>query len=224
MTDKVVLREENPWDSEAGPDIIFDATHVREITATTLVDEHQSKGSIMRELAKGAEDLGDGFMIQDEPVLIQRGPDGGIVRITPLSEIVGVHFEGTVLKKDPDLKTSREIEADARVAEEREELVVIPRAQREKLRHILTTRLWNHYMTEASLRNRAKWNPFRDGLPEAPDGAPEFLQPSAEMPLIPATPHQVYEYLLKHVAQRAKVIDTKRFGGGTLQDLALRID
>lgn len=211
----------NPYLEEA-PDIYFDASKVREIEATNLVDEHQSERSIKEDLAKGAEDLGEGFLLHDEPVLIQRGVDGGIVRITPLSELPGVHLDGNVLT--PDEKSPKQLETDIMVAEEKETLVPLNSASRDKLRHILTTRLFNHYATEASLRNRAKWNPFRDGLPELPSGADSFLTPSKELPLVPATKGQVYDYLLKHVAQRAKVVDTKRFGGGTLQDLALRID
>lgn len=210
--------------TEDAPDIVFDASKVRDITATNLVDEHGTKTSIKKDLQEGATDLGEGFLVHDEPILIQRGPDGGIVKITPLSELPGVHLEGTVLKQDPDLLTSKQVEDDAIIADAKPELVPLSTSEREKLRHILATRLWNHYATEASLRNRAKYNPFRDGIPDLPAGAPNFLQPTPEMPLIPATEAQVYQWLLKHVAQRAKVVDTKRFGGGTLQDLSLRID
>jgi hypothetical protein len=222
VSEKETVNAPNPWASEDGPDVLLDLTHVREITETTLVDEHQSQRAIMEDLSKGAEYLGDGFLLHDTPVLIQRGPDGGIVRITPLNEVPGVHFEGTVLKKD--IQTKKEIEAEAALADARPTPVPLNRDQRNKLRHILTTRLYNHYLTEASLRNRAKWNPFRDGLPELPEGADNFMSPTAANPLVPATQQQVYDYLLKHVAQRAKIMDSKRFGGGTLQDITLRID
>lgn len=201
------------------PTVVFDPRNVREITATNLVDEHQSERKIRADLAEGAEDLGEGFLLHDEPVLIQRDRSGGIVRITPLSEIPGVHFDGSVLSQDPDRLTSQEQEP--MVAETKEVPVPLNRSQREKLRHVITKRLFDHYANEASLRNRAKWNPFRDGLPEVPTGAPEFMQPSKDLPLVPATPGQVYDYLLKHVAQRMKVVDRK--GQGMLQDMAIRI-
>lgn len=219
---KKTVNAENPWASEDGPDVVFDISHVREIKETTFVDEHQSQRAIMEDLSKGAEYLGDGFLLHDAPVLIQRGPDGGIVRITPLSELPGVHFEGTVLKKD--IQTAKEIEAEAALADARPSPVPLNRKQRDQLKHILTKRLFEHYKTEASLRNRSKWNPFRDGLPELPEGSPSFMAPTAEHPLVPGTPQQIYDYLLKHVAKRATLMDTKRYGGGTLQDLAVRID
>jgi hypothetical protein len=84
--------------------------------------------------------------------------------------------------------------------------------------------LFRHYASEPSLRNRERFNPIRDGIPEVPAGSPEHLAPKPGTPLYPATTGQVYDYLLRFVAQRAKVIDTKRFGGGTLADMALRIE
>lgn len=220
MSDKEQKSTSNPW-ADGDVEVLFDATHVREIKDTNFVETHQSERGIRHDLSEKGEDLGEGFLIHDEPVLIQRGADGGIVKITPLSELPGVHFEGTVLTLDE--KPQKLVEAEAMVAEAKESPVPLSASDRDKLRHILATRLYKHYESEASLRNRAKWNPFRDGLPELPEGAPEFLKPSAMMPLVPATPGQVYEYLLKHVAQRAKIIDKKR-GYGGIADIALRIE
>lgn len=210
----------NPWE-DGEIDVLFDPTHVREIKDTNFVETHQSERAIRHDLSEKGEDLGEGFLIHDEPVLIQRDVDGGIVRITPLSELPGVHFEGTVLTMDE--KPNKIIEHEAMVAETKEKPVGLTTDQRDKLKHILTTRLFNHYQSEASLRNRAKWNPFRDGLPELPEGAPEFMQPTPQIPLVPATPGQVYEYLLKHVAKRTTVVDRKQ-GYGGIADMAVRIE
>lgn len=218
----VALTEEEHGGAEDTADVLFDASQVREITATNLIDEDSSAWGRRQELQKGATDLGEGFLMQEEPVLIQRDADGAITKLTPLSEIPGVHFDGQVLTQDPDRLTSQQKEAQAMVAEAKETPVPLSTSDREKLRHILATRLFKHYATEASLRNRARWNPFRDGIPELPAGAPKFLSPSKEMPLVPATEGQVYQYLLKHVAKRAEIVDTKR-GLGGIQDLALRI-
>jgi hypothetical protein len=212
------------FEEAAEAPILFDTTKVREITDTNLVDEHQSEKKIRADLAKGAQDLGDGFLLHDEPVLIQRAADGGIAKITPLSELAGVHFRGTVMEMDPDRLTFQQSDQKVEIAETKETLVPLSTSSRDKLRDIIATRLWKHYATEASLRNRNKYNPLRDGIPDLPPGAPEFLAPSKEMPLIPATEGQVYEWLKIHIAQRFKVIDTKKYGGGTLQDIALRIE
>lgn len=213
---------EEKW--EDAPDIVFDASKIREISATNLVDEHQSEKKIRKDLAEGAQDLGEGFLLHDEPVLIQRAADGAIARITPISELAGVHLRGTVLEQDPDLLLPEQTEQKAMVAESKETLVTLGKKSRDQLRDILATRLWNHYATEASLRNRNKYNPLRDGIPDLPPGSPAFLSPSEEMPLFPATEAEVYEWLRTHIAQRAKVVDTNRFGGGTLEDMAVRIE
>jgi hypothetical protein len=105
----------------------------------------------------------------------------------------------------------------------RPEPVPLGTKDREKLRAILAHRLFNYYNDPAMLQNRGKYNPIRDGLPDLPAGSPQHLMPMPGTPLYPATGAQVYQWLLKFVAQRAQVIDTKKYGGGTLADLALQI-
>jgi hypothetical protein len=207
-------------DEESGggysPTVVFEPS-IREITHTTLADSHADRISFNQQLTKDATYLGDGFHIHEEPVLVRRGPDGGIVELTPLAQIPGVHYE-----------RGRIVEEDAPPVEgkTRETPVLLSRSDRDKLRHILATRLFKNYATEASLRDRTRYNPIRDGLPkeELADDDPRKLAPGPQLPLYRATEGEVYDYLLRFVASRAKVIDTKRFGGGTLADMAVRIE
>ena len=200
---------------EESPDIVFDPQVVRNIEHTTLVDTHAPEREMRKELEVGATDLGDGFLLHDEPVLVQRGVDGGIERLTPLAELPGVHFErgGLVADDAPPVE-----------GRPRPTPVPLPREQRRKLVDILATRLYKNYATEASLRNLARYNPIRDGLPDLPAGSPEHLAPKPGTPLFYASEGQVYQWLKEFVGERAQVIDTKKFGGGHLEDLALHIE
>jgi len=190
-------------------------SHVTEITDTTLADSHAPSSEFRDQLAEGATDLGDGFLLHEEPVLVQRGVDGEIVRLTPLSELPGVHYErGSIVADDAPPVEGRS----------RPTPVPLPTAQREKLRDVLAARLFKNYATEASLRNLAVYNPLRDGLHEPPAGSPAHLQPKPGTPFYYASEGQVYQWLRKFVAERAQVVDTKRFGGGTLADMALHIE
>ena len=200
---------------EESPTIVFDPHVLRNIEHTTLVDTHAPEREIRKELESGAQDLGDGFLLHDEPVLVQRGADGGIEKLTPLAELPGVHFERG--KFVPD---------DAPPVEGRPRPAPVPlgREERRKLIDILTTRLYKNYATEASLRNRARYNPIRDGLPDLPAGSPEHLAPKPGTKLFYASEGQVYQWLKEFVGQRAQVIDTKKYGGGHLEDLALHIE
>lgn len=215
------LGQAETW--EDAPDIIWDTSKIRTITATNYIDDHAPRSEQKKQLEEGTTDLGDGFLVHDEPVHIQRDASGGIVKLTPLSEIPGVHFQGTQMVKDPDLKTAKQFDDEAMIAEAKPKLVPLSKSSRDKLRHILATRLWNHYATEASLRNRNLYNPIRDGIPDVPAGSNKFLAPKGEE-LFRATEAQVYDWLVKNIAQRAKIVDTKRFGGGTLADMALHIE
>jgi hypothetical protein len=213
MDDVLILPGEDEEPEEKSSALLFKPS-LSEINHTTLADAHAPSRELRNQLAEGAQDLGDGFMLREEPVLVQRGPDGSIVRLTPLSEIPGVHFERGGLVSD----NAPPVEGRARP-----EPVPLGTKDREKLRAILAHRLFNYYNDPAMLQNRAKYNPIRDGLPDLPAGSPQHLMPMPGTPLYPATGSQVYQWLLKFVAQRAQVIDTKKYGGGTLADLALQI-
>ena len=210
MDDQLILDETG---EDTSP-VVF-KPNVTEITHTTLADAHAPRQEFQRQLAEGATDLGEGFLIHEEPVLVQRGADGNIARVTPLSELPGVHFERGGLVAD----NAPPVEGKLRPTP-----VPLSTSQREKLRAILTTRLYKNYATEASLRDISKYNPIRDGIPDVPAGSPETLAPRAGTKLYRASEGQVYDWLLKFVAQRAKVVDTKRYGGGSLADLTLQVE
>lgn len=66
------------------PRVVIDTSHIRTITERSDFDPHE------RVRAKDlGEDWGDGFFVQEEPVLVQRNKDGSIARTTPLSEVPG---------------------------------------------------------------------------------------------------------------------------------------
>jgi len=211
MADEQLILDETGEDSSP---VVFKPS-LTEISHTTLADAHAPSSEFRKQLAEGATDLGDGFLIHEEPVLVQRGRDGNIARVTPLSELPGVHFDRGQMVKD----NAPPVEGRTRPTP-----VPLSTAQREKLRAILATRLFNNYATEASLRDRSRYNPIRDGLPDVPVGSPETVAPKPGSPLYYASEGQVYDWLLKFVAQRAKIVDTKRYGGGSIADLALRVE
>jgi hypothetical protein len=207
-----------PGDGERGsassdPTVVVQEV-IRDIQDTTLADGHLPRTQLRAKVAEGKEDWGDGFHVDPVPVLVQRGRDGSIIRTTPLNEIPGVHLSGGKLV--PDEPTAPK-EVDAKPTP-----VPLSTADREKLVGILATRLWRYYKDRGP--NDPRYNPFRDGIPELPAGSPEHLQPLPGTPLYPATDGQIRDYLRRFVAQRATVINTNRFGGNTIQDLALRIE
>jgi len=183
---------------------------IRDITATTLAEEHQGLKQVHRELQENpeSEDWGDGFTAFPEPAHILRGPDGGITSVIPLSELPGVKL------------TSKEEEAAAIIVDAKPTPVPLGRKQRHQLISILTGRFFNYYRQLP--RDFPGFNPFRDGIPEMPEGSPKNLMPD-KRDLYPATDQQIYDWLYKFVGARASIINKRRFGGG-IQDLALRIE
>jgi len=207
-----------PGDGEKGaeesdPTIVLQEG-TREITATTLGDRDAPKASIIRKIAEHADDWGDGFFVDRERVLVQRGPDGSIVRTIPFSQIPGVHVSGSGFVQDDP---GEPLEVDPVPTP-----VPLDRRSREKLVDILAHRLWNYWKDRGP--GDPRYNPFRDGIPDLPAGSPEHLQPLPGTELYPATDAQIYQWARAFVADRAKLINTKRFGGNTLQDIALRIE
>lgn len=213
MSEQIILPGDGQKATDSSDPTVILQESIREITDTTLADPHAPKRQLEQEIAEGQEDWGDGFYVSPEPVLIQRAPDGSIVRTTPLSEIPGVSFQGGKLVED-----------DAPPVEGRERPTPVPlgTADREKLVGILARRLWRYYKDRGPQDPR--FNPFRDGIPELPAGSPHHLQPLPGTPLYPATDGQIFDYLKRFIADRVKVVNTKRFGGNTIQDLALRIE
>ena len=206
MRDKLYL----PGEEEDGSDgVLFDPTIIREITDTTLVDTQADGITQKKQLEEDTTDLGEGFLVHDEAVLVERGFDGGITRLTPLSEIPGVDHQ-------------RGDEPEPVEAETKTTLYPINREDRRKMVAILSHRLLNHYKSPLAMKGQA-FNPVRDGLPDAPSGSFEHLQPLPGTELYPASMSQVYNWLTKVVGDRATVINKNRFGSG-VEDLSIRIE
>lgn len=196
--------------TEEDPAVLLeDKPVVREITDTTLGDKHVPRRHLIAEIAKTHEDWGEGFFVNPEPVHIQRGPDGGIVKITPFSEIPGIEY------------TPKQDEERAMVAEAREVPVPLNRKDRTKLVAILAGRMCLRWKNRGP--GDPRYNPYRDGIPDLPAGSPENLQPLPTTRLYPATDGQILEWTKRFIGERATVIDKQRFGSG-IQDLVLRIE
>jgi len=211
-----------PGDQDEGggdsPDIILEDVTVTEITDTNLADHQADRSSFRKELEEGSIDLGDGFLMQEEPVIVDRDVHTGrITRLTPINELPGVEYHrGKINFADTEEKVKE--------AEAKEELYPLPRDQRDKIVGILAARLLKHYQKLPD--SYQGYNPLRDGVPELPAGSPEFLEPLPGTPLYPATPAQVFEYLKREAGKRAHFINKQRFGDGVspdLRDLDIRI-
>jgi hypothetical protein len=173
---------------------------------TNLADGHAPKRQIRHQLEADAVDLGEGFLMQETPVLVQRDARGSIVRTTPLNELPGVDYYRGEIEEQAPSETPAELTRD----------------ERAKLIDVLALKLFNYY--RAMPPEQAKYNPFYDGLPDLPAGSPEHLQPLPTTQLYPASDGQIYQWLQRFVGQRAQVINRNRFGKDNLQDLALRIE
>lgn len=209
---------------EAGQ--ITDEIHLTEanvvnIEHTNLADHQADASSFKKELEEGTVDLGDGFLIHEEPVIVDRDMvSGDITRLTPITEIPGVDYHHGVMSQAPKL----DLDGEPVVAEAKETLFPVSRDQRHKLVSIMAARLMKHYQKLPD--SYPGFNPVRDGIPTLPAGSPEHLEPLPGTPLYPATASQVFEYLKDTVGQRAKFINKQRFGDGhspDLRDLSIQI-
>lgn len=155
------------------------------------------------------EDWGNGFFVKEEPVVIDRNPDGSIRRLRDLSDVRGF-MEQSMADKPIELDPVNKLSP-------------IPLSAREKLAGILAMRLFKWYAGQAPRVDL--FNPLYDGIPDAPPGAPEHLQPTPETPLVPATPNQVYEWLKTEViGPRVQLINKRRNLEGFRPDIAMRIN
>jgi hypothetical protein len=205
---------EKPTTEDSDPTVILEESKVRDITDTTLADGHLPKRQLIQQIAGETDDWGDGFFVGKVPVHVTRAPDGSIVKTTPLDEIPGVTFRGGKLvpEEEPELLDVDAVSTPA----------VLSREDRRKLVGILAGRLFDYYRSRGP--NDPRFNPFRDGIPELPAGSPQHIQPLPGTELYPATDAQIHQYLKRFIGERVSVIDKNRFGGGHLQDMALRVE
>lgn len=176
---------------------------VHELVERSDIDHHQN---IKQEQL--GEHLGGGFFLDPEPVLVERGEFGQIVRTTPLADMPGVELFGAGNPEDDS-------EAPPKV--------VLNRSERDKLVSALTMRLFNYYRNLPA--DHPKFNPLRDGIPEVADGDPLGLQPhrSEAVRTRPAPASEVFTWLHKYVGSVATVVD-KRHGFGDARDYAVRFE
>ncbi len=186
---------------------------VKDLNDTNLADGHAPKRHLMQEIESTGTDMGDGFVMQDVPVLVQRAADGSIMRTTPLNEIPGVSYgpRGLTLGGDYEIQKTSVTPAP------------ISRKARHQMVHILAKRLFLYYQERQHALD-GPYNPFRDGLPDLPAGSPEHLKPLPGTPLYPASNGQIMAWLVGFVGDRATVINKNQFGKDNLEDLALHIE
>lgn len=185
---------------------------VWDIDHTNLADGHAPRRHIQQELEETGTYMGEGFIQQDIPVLVQRNMWGGIVRTTPLNELPGVDYTPGGLKYLTEPEVQEEVATPSPIG----------RSDRHKLVKLLALRLFKYY--KAMPPEQQKYNPFYDGLPDLPAGSPEHLQPLPGTPLYPASDSQIMEWFVRFIGDRVQVINKNKFGKDNLQDLALRIE
>lgn len=171
--------------------------HKRDIVERSDFDRDQTV-----DLDNLGEDWGDGFHVDVEPVLVERGADGEIVRTTPLSEV-----EEQREKEFYEAEAAPPIE----VAPVHSPTPMTP-VQREKVVRIMAVRLFKEYAGRAP--EDPRYNPLYHGIPDVPPGSPQSLQPIPGTKMYPATNSQVMEWLKTNViGARAKFTD-QRIGEG----------
>ena len=154
------------------------------------------------------EDWGDGFFVQEEPVLVTRNKDGSIASLRELSDIPGF------LEVDED--------AEPVQAEPVNVLHTLPRNERDKLVTVLATRLVRWYKNQPPRIDA--FNPIYDGIPEAPPGSPDNIEPLPGTHLYPASEQQVFDWIKTHViGPRVQLINKRRGFTGFARDYAVRI-
>lgn len=185
---------------------------VLDLKDTNLADGHAPRRHIQQELEKTGTYMGEGFIQQDIPVLVQRNRFGGIVKTTPLNELPGVDYTpgGIEYNAEPELQETLPTPAP------------ISRSDRHKLVKVLALRLFKYY--KGMPPEQEKYNPFYDGLPDLPAGSPAHLQPLPGTKLYPSTDGQIMEWMVRFIGDRVSVINKNKYGKDNLEDLAIRIE
>ncbi len=197
-------------DNEEIP-VVLDATRIYDIKERSDFDPHQTVHA-----SELGEDWGDGFFVQEEPVLVTRDTrTGAILRTEALSQIPGLNL----YNRDEDLEP---VEADP-VHSPRQRTT----SERDKLVEILAMRLFRYY--EELGPQVTMYNPIYDGLPDAPAGHRELLQPLPGTNLYPATPGQVYEWMKTQlIGPRVAIVNKKKgwkgySSGESAEDYSVRV-
>lgn len=158
------------------------------------------------------EDLGDGFFLNTEPVFIERGPGGQIVRTTPLSEVT------------PEMMAAGS--TDPKVVDALPAKPKMTTSAKEKWVDVLAGHLLNWYATKKP--GQLPYNPLYEGIPASMAiNDRKILQPGQEDALVHVSSTEVHEWLRQVLGKRLQIVNTKtgRSGWkGDIQDLAIRIN
>lgn len=157
----------------------------------------------------GMEEWDDGFFVNPEPVLIERGPAGNIIRTTPISEappeklFPSMFKDGELIETDPIPK---------------------PTAKRpkEQVVEMLAGLLMRYY---GSLKpGQIAYNPLYDGIPASVAMTDPFvLQPDVRGDTLVHVPaHEVHQWLKQLIYKRATVRSGSGFQGD-ISDLTVHI-
>ena len=185
------------------------------------ISEIAERSDIDRDDVVSADDLGsdwgDGFFVNQEPVLIKRDWRGEIARVIPLSELEAI----------------REMERNAEMAEAAAKVVdpiptpskrKLTTTEREKLVFIMAKRLFDWYAGNQG--DITMLNPLRDGIPKCPDhprGCPLTRCELRGRPISKyyASPGEVLEWLVAIVSARARITDKRNNWAGYTPNITI---
>lgn len=143
----------------------------------------------------GMEDWGDGFHVHAEPVLIERGPMGNIVRTTPVSE---AYDKGMFAKLQQDAEMTAKTVRPAPAIFKQENMV-----------ELLAGYLMTYYSRFKP--NQLPYNPLYDGIPLSESKASKLIfepgKAHAQLTHVPA--HEVHEWLKMVLGKRASMINAR---------------
>lgn len=173
--------------------VILDASRITTIDERSDVDHHSKITGDML-----GEDWGEGFFVEEEPVLVQRDAfTGEITKTTSLSEVPGL-----------DLNPDEDDESKLEVGESRIVPVPLATSDREKLVFILASRLFKWYLSQPP--NPLQINPIYDGIPVCVDHTTgcsyECKRPQTKYF---GSKGEVFEYLRQIVSSRATIVNKK---------------
>lgn len=183
--------------------VVLDTTKIYEIEEHQDFDRHETVHA-----RKLGEDWGDGFFVQEEPVIVDRKPDGSIKRLRPISELEGV------LDLDDDAPPVQGSTLPG--------TRLLSLTERQKLVEILAMRMIRWWKSRKP--NLREFNPIYDGIPTLPSGAAENLQPRPGSKLYPASEQQIFDWLKRDVlGPRISLINKHKNWDGYAGDVAMRI-
>lgn len=191
------------------------------MSAPLKISELEERSDIDSDFAISADDLGndwgDGFFVQEEPVLIKRDSRGNIVRTIPLSEVEYLR----------EMRINAEKIAEAGLVKEVEPVkspgTRLNTEQRNQLVFIIAKRLCDWYME--NMDDITGLNPVRDGIPTCAvhkDGCPlSGCEKIRSVRRKYASPYEVLQWLTRVVGDRAKIVNKRQDWRGYTPDISI---